>query len=167
MRCIKRVFAELDIPFWLHAGTLLGCVRHGDFIPHDDDIDIAVWGDTPLHHRIVDAFCEEGFRLHLDFGGRDIPGHQYAMWTPRGIYFDIFFATREGDRQWTALWLDQQHFKRAFYPLVTEFTTLPLCGEEFPVPKNFVDYLVMNYGPEWTQVISNWDWTCSLKNLEK
>ena len=37
---IDKVCKEHGIRYWLSSGTLLGAVRHGGFIPWDDDLDV-------------------------------------------------------------------------------------------------------------------------------
>lgn len=39
---IKEIFSKENIPFYLRAGSLLGCIRHKGFIPWDTDVDVEI-----------------------------------------------------------------------------------------------------------------------------
>ena len=42
LKFIDGVCSKYDIDYWIDYGTLLGAVRHGGFIPWDDDIDLSI-----------------------------------------------------------------------------------------------------------------------------
>ena len=42
LKFFDKVCKENNVPYWLSAGTCLGAVRHGGFIPWDDDVDVEI-----------------------------------------------------------------------------------------------------------------------------
>jgi len=62
---VDKVCAEYDIPYYAEWGTLLGAVRHGGFIPWDDDLDISMARpDYERFLKIAPSKLPEGFSVY-------------------------------------------------------------------------------------------------------
>ncbi len=50
---------EVNVPYWIDGGTFIGAVRHGGFIPWDDDLDVCVHlSDMPKLFENIQRFCD-------------------------------------------------------------------------------------------------------------
>ena len=73
---IDRICLEHNFSYWIAYGTLIGAIRHGGFIPWDDDVDIV------MPRKDYDAFAayvqsaayrNTGFELHSCLNNKDYP----------------------------------------------------------------------------------------------
>ena len=53
MKFIDKVCRKNDITYFIMGGTALGAVRHGGFIPWDDDLDIFMTPDQYEKFKLV------------------------------------------------------------------------------------------------------------------
>lgn len=102
-----RVCKELDIPYVLFAGTLLGSVRHNGFIPWDDDLDILMMRtdyerflkEAPTKLNTESFYLQKEFSEHwpMFFSKLRLNGttclekfHPKDPKIHQGVYMDIF-----------------------------------------------------------------------------
>lgn len=141
---VKQIFDDQGVVFWLGSGTCLGCIRDGDFIAWDDEIDTAsVIGmhglDEANVYRVAEVFRENGF---------------YPNISPNPRYVSVALV-KDGLRvDWTCHRIvDGAAIEfpginlplRIFtHPVETQF-----IDERFLVPNPPEEYLRLKYGPEW------------------
>lgn len=78
LKAFHAICERHSLRYWLDAGTLLGAVRHGGFIPWDDDVDVVMPREDYL------AFCA--------VAARELP-------------FDMFFQSEESDPGFSCPWV--------------------------------------------------------------
>lgn len=69
MKDIDRFCRANDIPYTLSSGTLLGAVRHGGFIPWDDDADMFMLRRD--FDRFIRTYRSDKYKLVYNFDNQD------------------------------------------------------------------------------------------------
>jgi len=136
LQLVKKVLDNLDIPFFLEYGTVLGIIRENDFMAWERDIDIGIL-DCPKRELILDRLDEHGFYYRK---GKNI----YDICVNRKIVWDIRLY-RRGTGKLIDYYIDAYgHF--SFHKKFTDFIEIEFKGFKFNIPKLYIDYLDWNFG---------------------
>lgn len=116
LKAIDAVCRENGLVYFLDGGTCLGAVRHGGFIPWDDDADIGMpYADYQKFLQIAPKALPEGYSLHTctnsegfsalwskvyKDGTRFIDANSKEASSNQGIFVDVFpFFPMESDEK--------------------------------------------------------------------
>lgn len=134
------------------GGTLLGAVREGKLLPHDDDADIAFLSQ---HTNPVDV-AAESFAL-----GHELKSLGYEFARHSAAHIQLFFRDTNGIVEYhidifSAFFTDDGNINQPFHvrgPFgvnqMLPFSTVKIDGVEFPAPADPESWLVINYDENW------------------
>jgi Flp pilus assembly protein TadD len=149
---MKKLLDAAGIEFFLGDGTALGCVRDGDFISFDKDIDIGVWDS--VSREKISAILEDSD----DFWIEEKRDPRYADILICGRYrdvvaIDIFFYKREKDYVWHGL----RHADHEVRWRQTPFDLVPVEFRKtnYLLPSSIERYLTELY-EDWRTPDSNY-----------
>ncbi|GAB4236051.1 MAG: hypothetical protein Tsb0034_10470 [Ekhidna sp.] len=139
-----KLLKEIDEPYWLDFGTLLGYYRSGGIIPHDVDIDVAMMVSSYDAVKALKDKMPKGLRFYDTSAHHEGPKIYFSY---KGYDFDIFFYEDEGDTIRTFVEAnypnERQHIpKKLVYPLKRD----SFLGEQVTIPCDTKGYLEMMYG---------------------
>ncbi|MGY1673519.1 LicD family protein [Geodermatophilus sp. SYSU D00710] len=145
---VRGVLAEAGLRSFVCYGTLLGAVRDGDLIPHDDDADLGYLSrhDHPadvvrenlelervLRHRGYSVLRHSGGHLQLVFSDDD--GQDHCI--------DVFTAFEVGDRTYLCFQVGADGLD------LRELSDVTVRGRTHPAPAATEQLLAETYGPGW------------------
>ncbi len=150
---IEQLLATLNDkagrPAFICYGTLLGAVRDGRLIGHDNDVDIAYLSDLEYPVDVIrEAFRverilrEEGWTVRRGSGTRvNVRIEQDGS----RRFVDVFTAHWVGD----VLYMPSDTGFVIPREKIIPLTTVELHGRPFPAPAAYDELLALTYGPGW------------------
>lgn len=136
--------AHLEGKWWLSAGTLLGLVREGTFLPLDTDIDVNLIGN-------MDRSAPDSFMLVRTVDSDDGKKQYQTVWLHKdtNILFDInqyhpvgrnYVTRRDNEDE------GGEEYLKTPKKLVDPLDHITANGHKLPVPAKIDEYLTLWYG---------------------
>jgi len=149
LQLVINILNEYNIPYCLISGTLLGYMRHNDFIPWDDDIDLLVDSsilkkikDIKIKYNTILNFNENSTTIFVNFKNK-IEGYIWPV-------IDLFKFTYDSEQ--TINFFGKSWIKNNFFPV----NTVSFLNINVAIPYNTNYFLDINYSKDClTMLVSN------------
>lgn len=157
LRKTIKMLNKYDIKYMLISGTLLGYVRHNDFIPWDDDIDLIV--DKTILTKIgeINKECEMKKIKFIEF----YPDMYKSFFRMKGVkdinirgleytwpFIDLFIYD-ENEQKDKLIFFKKEWEKDKFYPV----ELVNFLGIDVNIPKDPHYFLRNNYNDNYMTIL--------------
>jgi hypothetical protein len=149
----KLAFEQVNIPWVITDGIVLGYARNKEIMPWDTDLDMGVFVEITdkQWNSIYKSLLKNGFRIKRPTRDDFIWGTRQSklnLWLfhKSGDFYEAFPRTTRGFKfVEKAKWYDE--------PQMVDF-----LGSKYPMPNHIDDYLDHRYGPDWkTNIVKDHD----------
>lgn len=140
----KRLADKAGLRFSLAYGTLLGAIREHGFIPHDEDIDLAILQeDIEIFKNLLWDLREEGFEV-MRFDRRN----SLCSIIRKGEYIDIYIFRKlcDGVREFNGEAILEKY--------LTDLEEIDFQGSKFLIAREAADFCLFEYGESWQTPIA-------------
>lgn len=168
---IQQVFNKYGVRLFLTYGALLGIYREGNFIPHDDDIDLSIIDpiDFETRKKIGHTLQDIGYEVQPIFfnvcgrmepaeDGYNGDGESGIIVCQKRIRTTLFFFKKEDcpihGKDYTC-WPKYGSGRLIFTParFFDDPKTIKFKGKEYFTPSPVEEYLEFMYGKDWKKPI--------------
>ena len=159
-----KILSQLNIPWVIENGVLLGAYRTGKFIAHDDDFDIGLFFESnpaalvsdilnrikqllpePYEARYISTYCKKIEVYDPTCGNYILAGPQYNGANYHHVTADLQFYQRF-DNIYRALYFGGPNIVEIPAEAVLPLSSIVIEEQEFPAPCDVVTYLKCWYG---------------------
>lgn len=165
LQAVERALAQTNARFFLEYGSLLGMVRDGHFISHDDDIDFAIYiDDTFSWQDLEDALTKHGIKKLKQFIFRGQCTEQ--TYRVGNLTIDFFQHIDEDDYSYSYGYYRkdgylynspyEHHARKVMAYQFPGLQVMNIDGVDFHVPENAEAYLESIYGAGWRVPDPDW-----------
>ena len=140
----KRLADKAGLRFSLAYCTLLGAIREHGFIPHDEDIDLAILQeDIETFKNLLWDLREEGFEV-MRFDRRN----SLCSIIRKGEYIDIYIFRKlcDGVREFNGEAILEKY--------LTDLEEIDFQGSKFLIAREAADFCLFEYGENWQTPIA-------------
>lgn len=179
LKAFDECLTSNGFTYTLAFGTMLGAIREQGFIPHDLDIDVAMWSED-YSPRLCNCLKNNGFSLIRKLVVDEGKSGREETYEHKGVTIDIFFIYPAIDQHPyccdfvnhsdSVSFADSMNKhgsiipRRLQLPWKKELERIPFEGLQLPICANAHEILSFRYGNDYMIPNRNWRYTDDNKN---